>query len=150
MRVDCENMVKASIKHDCTTELHGVELRATPARVAVMRLLEKVDMPVDVQMVREYLEKLEIETDPATVFRIMGSFMQKGLVRQISFNEGKFRYELASRPDHHHLICNSCGKVEDFSDCNIAELEKDIKRRKGFLVESHSLEFYGVCRECAG
>lgn len=140
-------MIKVKL-HNCKTELNNVALRATPARVAVMKLLEETDMPIDIQMIKGYLRKEQIETDPATVFRIMNMFMEKGLVKQVSFNEGKFRYELANKPDHHHLICSSCAKVEDFSDCAIAELENDIYEKKGFSVKAHALEFYGVCRMC--
>jgi Fe2+ or Zn2+ uptake regulation protein len=136
------------INHDCKTELNAVALRATPARLAVLRLLEKTDTPVDVTMIKAYLAKHHIATDPATVFRIVHMFREKGLVKQISFNEGKFRYELAAKTDHHHLICNACGRVEDFSDCAIPELERDIKKKKRFMVLSHALEFYGLCSHC--
>lgn len=141
-------MAKTNIYHSCKTELNEADLRATPARIAVMKLLENTNSPVDVQMIKDYLDKERIETDPATVFRIVNMFMEKGLVKQISFNEGKFRYELASKPEHHHLICTSCGNVESFSDCNIPALENDINKKKGFIVKSHSLEFYGLCVDC--
>jgi len=136
------------MKHNCTIELHEAQLRATPARIAVMNFLETTNHPVDVSMVRDYLDRQQIGTDPATVFRMMNMFMEKGIVKQISFNEGKFRYELSSKPDHHHLLCESCGAIEDFSDCAISTLETDIMKRKGFFVKSHSLEFYGLCKKC--
>lgn len=135
-------------QHNCKSELNGLALRATPARLAVMKLLEKIDTPIDVETVKDYLDKERIATDPATVFRIMNMFMEKGLVKQVSFNEGKFRYELASKPDHHHLICTHCGGVEDFSDCGISNLEENIRKKKGFRVQSHALEFYGFCKSC--
>ena len=141
-------MVNAKIKHDCKNELNDVDLRATPARIAVMKLLEKTDEPVDITMVKEYLDNQQITTDPATVFRIMNMFTEKGITKQISFNEGKFRYELTNREDHHHLICQNCGKVEDISDCAISELEQDIQKKKRFKVVSHTLEFYGLCKNC--
>lgn len=148
MRVNCNCMMNKTARHDCKEELHLVALRATPARIAVMQLLEKTDTPVDVSMIKNHLNALQIETDLATVFRIMNMFTEKGLIKQISFHEGKLRYELASKPDHHHLICNMCGKVEDFSDCAIPALEKDIKQKKKFFVQSHSLEFFGICAMC--
>ena len=140
-------MVNAKI-HNCKEELNDAELRATPARMAVMKLLEETKAPVDIQTVKEYLDRENITTDPATVFRIMNMFTEKGITKQISFNEGKFRYELASKPDHHHLVCSNCGGVESFSDCNIPALEKDILEKKGFAVKTHSLEFYGLCSKC--
>lgn len=141
-------MVKSKIGHNCKLELNNVELRATPARLAVMKLLETSDQPIDVSMIIDYLNQQDLQTDPATAFRIINMFTQKGITKQISFNEGKFRYELANREEHHHLICENCGRVEDFSDCAIPELEKDIWKKKQFLVKSHALEFYGICEKC--
>jgi len=136
------------MKHDCKIELNSADLRSTPARIAVMKFLETTDMPVDVSMIQQYLAKKDIKADPATVFRIMNMFTQKGITKQISFKEGKFRYELTNREDHHHLICESCGKIEDISDCNIFALEKEINKKKKFFVKTHALEFFGVCEEC--
>src|SRR5688572_15863060 len=114
-------MINTKFNHDCSTELRDADLRATPARVALMNLLETSDEPLDVQTMIDFLLKKAIKTDPATVFRIVNMFTEKGLTKQIQLNEGKFRYELASKEDHHHLICNSCGSIEDISDCSINE-----------------------------
>ncbi len=134
--------------HDCRGELNDVKLRATPARIAIMKYFEREDKPADVQMLIDYLKKQKINADPATIFRIVNTFTEKGLTRQISLNEGKYRYELADKHDHHHLICEACGNIEDMTDCNIDDLEKDIKKKKGFNVKSHSLEFFGICKSC--
>jgi Fur family ferric uptake transcriptional regulator len=141
-------MVNAKITHDCKIELNDVNLRATPARIALMTLLETADKPLDVQSMIEFLEKKDIKTDPATVFRIVNMFTEKGLVKPIQLNEGKFRYELKDKADHHHLVCEKCGDIEDISDCNISALEKEIEKKKQFKVTSHSLEFFGVCSSC--
>lgn len=136
------------IQHDCRTELNDVELRATPARIAVMRLLETTDKPVDVQTIISFLETKGISADPATVFRIINMFTEKGLAKQIQLQEGKARYELAASADHHHLVCTKCGDIQDISDCNIDVLENHIEKKKQFKVTSHSLEFFGICNNC--
>lgn len=141
-------MNKIIARHDCKDELNASSLRATPARMAIMSLLETTQQPLDVQSMITYLEKKDIKTDPATVFRIMNMFTEKGIVTPISFNEGKLRYELSAKEDHHHLICEKCGSIEDISDCNIEGLENDINKRKQFLVKRHALEFFGVCKQC--
>lgn len=134
--------------HDCREELREMNLKATPARLAVLKLFEKTEMPVDVGTVIDYLKQNKIKADPVTAFRIINLFTEKGLTRQISFNEGKFRYELADSTDHHHFICEKCGSIEDISDCNIELLEKNIAKKKGLLIKHHSLEFFGVCKNC--
>ncbi len=130
------------------TILREMELKVTPARVAVLQLLEKADAPLDVASIIDYLQKKDIIIDPATAFRIMNLFTEKGITRQIQLKEGKFRYELSNTEDHHHLICEHCGNIDDISDCAIPVLEKDIQKKKGFLVKHHSLEFFGICASC--
>lgn len=134
-------------RHNCKDELREAELKATPARLAVLKLLETSSEPLDTATIIDALKRQDIKADPATVFRIINLFTDKGLTHKIQLNEGKFRYERTGE-DHHHLICERCARIEDISDCNIHELENDIKRKKGFLVRHHSLEFFGVCQSC--
>lgn len=141
-------MIPVRIKHDCKDELREAELKATPTRLAVLKLLEQTERPIDVASIIEYLKAHDIDADQATVFRIINTFTEKGLTRQLQFHEGKFRYELTSKGEHHHLICVHCGSIEDISDCNIGALEKEIEKKKGFKVASHSLEFFGICKQC--
>jgi Fur family ferric uptake transcriptional regulator len=134
--------------HNCKEELKNVGLKATPARLALLKLFEKTEKPLDVSVMQKYLNKHDVDIDPATVFRIINMFTQKGITKQVQLGEGKFRYELSSREDHHHLICEECGDIEDISDCDIESLEKQINKKKKFLVKRHSLEFFGVCKKC--
>lgn len=134
--------------HDCKEELRGVDLRATPARLGVIKFLEEATRPVDINSVTDYLKANNIKTDPATVFRTMNMFTQKGITIPIEFQEGKTRYELAGKKHHHHLVCESCGKIEDISISIIPTLEKEIRKKQNFLIKRHSLEFFGLCQDC--
>lgn len=127
--------------------LQNAQLKVTTARQAVLEFFADSNSPADAVELFEYLKKREIEADKATVYRILEIFYEKGIITRMEFGEGKFRYELAGS-DHHHLICERCGSIGDVSDCSIPELEKEIKRKKGFIVKRHSLEFYGVCKSC--
>lgn len=135
-------------QHDCKEELREVDLRGTPARIAVMKFLEKTKKPVDVNSIIDYLNVNGIKTDPATVFRMMNTLTQKGITTPIQFQEGKTRYELSSKEDHHHLICENCGCISDIPDVIIPNLEKEIRIKRKFKVLRHSLEFFGLCELC--
>lgn len=136
------------IKHDCKEELRGLDLKATPIRLGILRLLETADNPVDVATIIAYLREHNIDVDPATVFRSINQFHEKGLVKEIHLNESKLRYELASQPEHHHLVCEKCGRIESIADCDIQKLEEEINKKKKFMVKKHSLEFFGLCEKC--
>ncbi len=135
--------------HDCKQELKGASLKVTPARLGVLEILENSTVPVDVRSIFDYLEKHNIRADLATVFRIINVFVESGIAKSIQLNEGKFRYEYAAKAEHHHFICENCGLIEDISDCNISSLEKELRRKKGFLIKKHSLEFFGLCKKCS-
>lgn len=129
------------------SDLKQFGLKSTRGRSEILQILKHEDTPVDVMHIQSHLIKNNLSLNQATVYRILEMFLQKGLVKRFEFQEGKFRYEL-SGDDHHHLICEKCGKIVDVSDCGVAALEKEIEKKKHFLVKSHSLEFYGICKNC--
>lgn len=133
--------------HDCKTELRNASLKATGARLAVLRILEQSHKPLDTASLASSLKQRGSRFDPATVFRMMKTFLGQGLVKQISFKDRKARYEIATRKDHHHFVCETCGTVENISDCSIDIIENKIQK-KGLLVKNHSLEFFGLCKQC--
>ncbi len=121
-------------------------LKVTAARMAVLETLKKADKPVDSQyLIDELSETLGV--DRVTIFRILNALTEKDIIRKLEFREGKSRYEL-NLEDHHHVICEKCGKIEDVSGCNIKGLEEEIGKKTGFRVKRHSLEFFGLCSDC--
>lgn len=134
------------MQHSCETEIQEVDLKVTPARVATMKLFESHNTPIDVLHVTSHLQK-DLGIDRVTVFRIINTFVEKGLIKKLEFQEGKARYEL-NKEEHHHLICQNCGKIEDVLDTVIPDFEKKIEKKHKFLIKSHSLEFYGLCENC--
>jgi Fur family ferric uptake transcriptional regulator len=141
-------MVAFFKQHNCKEELQKVSLKATPARIAVMKFFELTDRPVDVNAILAYLKQKNIDADPATIFRMMNDFLQKGITKEVQFEKGKSRYELSSKGDHHHLICERCGKIEPVEDNFVPQIEKEIQKKHQFLIKRHSLEFFGLCANC--
>lgn len=133
--------------HNCADALRQQHLKATPSRLAVLKLLEQTNKPLDVATMIILLKKKRITADQATIFRIINAFTEKGLVKQLNLQEGKFRYELAERPHHHHLVCRQCGAVEDI-EINETHFIKKIQTKSNFLIDGHHLEFFGRCATC--
>lgn len=134
--------------HDCATELRTLHLRATPARLGVLSILEHAKKPLDVSTIISALAAKHIAADDVTVFRMLNTFTQKGIVRSIQLREGKFRYEYAATSDHHHFVCEECGDIEDVEECNVDTIVKKLMRDRGVMVKNHSLEFFGLCKLC--
>lgn len=122
-------------------------LKSTSARVALLSLLDHEDNPLDALSISKSLNEKGESIDQATVYRILDLLTDKGLITRLEFGEGKFRYEVQKK-HHHHLICQNCGRIEDAEGNFIDQIEKEIRLEKGFLVKSHSLEFFGLCKNC--
>jgi Fur family ferric uptake transcriptional regulator len=123
------------------------KIKKTPARIAITDYLYSIDSPVDIGKIVEFLRSEKLNTNKVTVYRIIEYLYRNGVLERLDFGEGKFRYEV-KKGDHHHLICDTCGRIEDVSDNLTKEYENDIKKNKGFLVKKHSLEFFGICSNC--
>lgn len=135
-------------KHDCKDELRKANLRVTPARLGVLDILEHAKAPIDVSTLVQALKVRQMNVDEVTVFRIINTFCEKGIVKPIHLNESKLRYEYADKPKHHHFICEKCGDILDVEGCVIGDSQKQIEQIIGGKIFRHSLEFFGLCRRC--
>jgi Fur family ferric uptake transcriptional regulator len=85
----------------------------------------------------------------ATVHRTLKLFAECGIAEQRHFGDGQARYEASDHDEHHdHLICVTCGKIVEFEDPRIEELQVEVAGGHGFTIERHRLELYGCCADC--
>jgi len=83
----------------------------------------------------------------ATVYRTLKLLVEAGVAIQRQFGDGQARYELAGE-HHDHLICTKCGKIIEFEDEEIEQLQVRVASRFGFQLKRHRHELYGVCSDC--
>ncbi|QQR64120.1 transcriptional repressor [Candidatus Roizmanbacteria bacterium] len=134
------------MKHGDILKKHN--LKQTQARSAILTIIFQSKKPVDVVTISQFLKKIGIVTDQATVYRTLQTFVESGILKRVEFHEGKFRYELSSLPHHHHLVCTDCGKIEDIENCGMEEVEKILQKKTSFKIAEHHAEFFGFCKNC--
>ena len=125
-------------------------LKATPVLLALLRVLAETHEPMSIPELVAHLPK-ERKADTVTVYRAIEAFIETGLVRQIHLRHGHMDYEFALHPDHHHLVCTHCGRMEEFADCDMDALVKTVlKQHPSFAsIQEHALELFGVCMACS-
>lgn len=92
----------------------------------------------------------------STVYRTLAILERLGLVNKLDVGDGQSRYEFAQADKHHHhLICIKCGKAIDVSGKaieayvgKVSALADVLSEDFDFDVQSHRLEFWGICSEC--
>jgi len=155
--------------------LKGVEDTAEmPAKENVQRLRQQLDSYMAQQGLRstgqrrvivdqffrskghitidDLLEQVRIEDSGigyATVYRTMKMLAAGGIANEHKFTDGMTRYELADEETHHdHLICMECGRIQEFEEPLIEELQERIAKQYKFRIVEHKHELYGVCAQC--
>ena len=86
----------------------------------------------------------------ATVYRTMKLLTKCGLAEARQFGDGHTRYEpVDDHEEHHdHMICTSCGKIVEFHNPQIEQLQDRVAVDHGFVVTHHKMELYGLCEDC--
>lgn len=122
-----------------------IGIRYTKPRKLVFEALEHLSKPVSANEINDYLKN---RIDLTSVYRTLSLLVKSEMVNVILFGEGKKRYELKSKNEHHHhLVCEKCGDVEDV-EMKESILLESVKERSKFVIKKHNLEFFGLCPDC--
>lgn len=135
--------------HSQATELLKTRrARLTRARKAIVDIFLSGSSPIGAKAILTELEKRDIKVNKTTVYRELSFLTANNILREIFIKPNMVQYESALLPHHHHLVCNSCGKVSEV-DCVIDEQKMlSAIKTKGFSVKTHKLELYGICVNC--
>lgn len=122
--------------------------RNTIGQQIVLAHLKQVKKPETLEEIHKAAMKKVPRIAFSTVYRIVKSLEEKRLVERIDWRDRGSRYELVGT-HHHHLVCQTCGTVQDIEDADISLNLKKIARKTGFVLKAHMLELTGVCERCA-
>jgi Fur family transcriptional regulator, ferric uptake regulator len=127
------------------------EMRYTTGRRAIVSALRTVDGPVTLPE----LLALAGQLPQSSAYRNLALMEEAGVVRRLTHGADHAYFELAEEltEHHHHLICKSCGTVDDFTLDDDLEMRLDaafeqIARTAGARPSSHLIDVFVVCANC--
>ena len=121
----------------------------TKQRNLVFEILKRADNPITAEDIFIKTQKYNTTMNFSTVYRVLNTFMSKGLVRKTILREDdKSVFELNLDEHKHYLICTSCNKMIKISYCPLQECELKIGENNKFRITGHKLELYGHCEDC--
>jgi Fur family transcriptional regulator, ferric uptake regulator len=125
-------------------------LRNGGARRAVIELLARQNCCLTAQEIFDELRGSGRRVGIASVYRILELLTAEGAVQRIELGSGTARYEpIVAGGHHHHLVCDSCGKVEAFEDRALEHALTKVEQRSGYAVAAHDVVLHGECGDCA-
>jgi len=134
---------------------HGYKL--TRPRKAIFDVLNSGDNHLSACNIYKATSKLYPNIGLATIYRTLELLVRIGVVLKCEFGDDRALYELAQNPEkvhHHHLICRNCNKVIHYSDFIndekkfLKQRQTNLSRKYGFKIDSHFIDFFGLCKKC--
>ncbi len=131
-------------------ELQAKGLRQGGARRAIVELLGEQDCCLTALEIQDTLRTSDRKVGIASVYRILDLLVSEGLVQKIDIGAGISRYEpiRSDGEHHHHLVCDSCGKVEPFEDTKLEQALNRVEQTSGYDVSLHDVVLHGSCGNC--
>jgi Fur family ferric uptake transcriptional regulator len=129
-----------------TEEIKNSGLKATLPRIKILELFQKTLLRhMTAEDVYKALLSEGADIGLATVYRVLTQFEQAGLLTRNHFESGKSVFELNEGHHHDHLVCLTCGRVEEFFDAEIEARQHAIAKERGFELQEHALSLYAAC-----
>jgi Fe2+ or Zn2+ uptake regulation protein len=121
--------------------LRNKGLRITSSRRSVLYALYHSRQPLTLQSLHERCGNIDF----TTVYRNVLLFMEAGIAQEVRLGEKAPMYALKEESGHNHYIkCEKCGTIQELHICFL----DIIKEKTGFKINSHSMEFIGICPDC--
>lgn len=133
-----------------TEEIKNSGLKATLPRIKILEVFQNTaQRHMTAEDVYKALLTEGADIGLATVYRVLTQFEQAGLLSRNHFETGKAVFELNQGHHHDHMVCLTCGRVEEFYDPAIEERQHAIALERGFELQEHSLALYATCTKAA-
>ncbi len=129
-------------------QLQAAGLRVTTGRLTVLGVVARqphTHADAVFRAVRETLPGTSVQA----VYNVLGDLTRAGLLRRIEPAGSPALYERRVGDNHHHLVCRSCGAIEDV-DCAVGEAPcLTPSRSHGFAIDEAEVTFWGLCPACS-
>jgi Fur family ferric uptake transcriptional regulator len=121
-------------------------LKATGPRLKILEVFQRSSLRhMTAEDVYKVLLADHADIGLATVYRVLLQFEQAGLLARSHFESGKSVFELNEGQHHDHLVCLTCGRVEEFFDPEIEARQRAVAEQRGFALQDHALALYAAC-----
>src|SRR6266568_686451 len=137
-----------SCEAEAAAILRGSGHKLTPQRLMVVTALRHAEGHRTAAQVLEEVQQSYPYVDISTVYRTMSVLKELHLVSETDMGAGELAYEWSAGDPHHHLICRSCGTVQQLDPDALDRLAQTLAGDYGFQADIEHIAIFGVCQNC--
>ncbi|MCU0963279.1 MAG: transcriptional repressor [Pirellulaceae bacterium] len=115
-------------------------------RIVLEELLRRTDHPTADQLF-EAVRTLSPQIARRTVYRVLDTLAELGLVRRVHHPGAAVRYD-AKTHRHHHLVCQRCNRIVDLENAELDRIPLPRGTWHGFTIADFSVQLIGLCPAC--
>ena len=124
-------------------------LRRTPERETIVREIFRLHEHFDVDELYLRLAQQDLKVSKASIYRTLPLLVDCGLIREVEYTDGHWHYEhIYGHPHHCHLRCLACGRLVEFEEPLLFEVEQNLRANYGYIIKDHVLTVQGYCPQC--
>ncbi len=128
--------------------LKKYNFKYTSQREEILKEILKTKGHFEVEDIVYTLKEKKKNVSRATVYRTLSILKDMGIIDEVIKYKNKTIYEVNLSEHHDHLICIQCGKIIEFFNRELEEIQDKICKEFSFHPSSHRLEIYGLCKDC--
>jgi Fe2+ or Zn2+ uptake regulation protein len=133
--------------HDVAAELRAAGLAPTAQRRAVLDALEGREHPATAQDIHALLRANNHRVSVTTVYRALAALAEAGLVHVFAL-DGERAYRHCATTPHQHLLCESCGLVQEYPSEPAHQLLAAALADRDFTPDPQHTDVHGLCGAC--
>ncbi len=127
--------------------LRTAGLRATRQRLSVLESLRERPDAVTAQDLHAELRGAGEPIGLTTVYRTLTALAGAGFLDTFD-RDGEQAFRRCGEVHHHHLVCETCNRVEELSGDDVERWVSQAATRHGFEVTGHRADIFGICAAC--
>ena len=127
--------------------LHRMGKRITRQRGLILDVIRERVGHLEAEEIYRLAKRKAPRLSLSTVYRTIKILKEAGMLEELHLGEEHHHYELKEGA-HHHLICQSCGKVIEFECPFSREFMQGLSEEYGFEITGVHLDLMGYCAEC--